>query len=246
MKNLVFVVLLYYHNNQRRKNMITANLLSVGTWLDTAFHGIDYAVFSFFGKLHAAWLTPFVQIFTELGDSHFVVPMMVLGLVLCFFKKTRKYGMALFLAILIGTLITNGIAKPLVARHRPYVSLAGDSAFMGWYTEAGSLTESDRSFPSGHTTAAFEMAIAMFLMFKNKKFKWVFPVIAFFVGCSRLYLMVHYFTDVAGGFICGVIAGILAYFITKAIVNMLEKSNNKFFKWINDFDLGALFKRKKA
>ena len=226
--------------------MITLNLLSAGAWLDTAFHSVDYAVFEFFGKLHAAWFTPFVQIFTELGDGHVVVPMMLLGLVLCFFKKTRKCGMALFLAITIGTLITNGIAKPLFDRPRPYVSLAGDSSFMQWYTEAGKLTESDRSFPSGHTTAAFEMAVSMFLVFKNKKFKWFFPVIAFFVGCSRLYLMVHYFTDVVGGFICGVIAGILAYYIMTAIMKLLEKSNNKLFKWINDFDLGKIFKKKSA
>lgn len=226
--------------------MVTTTLLSVGTWLDTVFHSIDYSVFTFFGKLHAAWLTSFVQIFTELGDSHFVIPMMLLGLVLCFFKKTRKYGMALFLAILIGTLITNVIAKPLVARARPYVTMAGNGEFMQWYREAGTLTESDRSFPSGHTTAAFEMAISMFLVFKDKKFKWVFPILAVLVGCSRLYLMVHYFTDVVGGFICGTIAGILAYFLMKAIMNRLEKSDNKFVKRLNDFDLANLFKKKTA
>lgn len=226
--------------------MLTTTLLNAGAWLDTVFHSIDYSVFAFFGKLHAAWLTSFVQIFTELGDSHFVIPMMLLGLVLCFFKKTRKYGMALFLAIIIGTLITNVIIKPLVDRDRPFNTMADNVEFMQWYREAGSMFEKDGSFPSGHTTAAFEMAISMFLVFKDKKFKWVFPVVAVLVGCSRLYLMVHYFTDVAGGFICGTIAGILAYFLMKAIMNWLEKSDNEFAKKLNDFDLANLFKKKAA
>lgn len=219
-------------------------LLSAGTWLDTTFHSFDYAIFTFFSKLHATWLTPIVQVFTQLGDTYFVVPMMILGLVLCLSKKTRKYGMSLFFAIIIGTLITNLIAKPLVARARPYVSLAGDSQFMQWYKEAGALTESDKSFPSGHTTAAFEMATAMFLVVKNKKVKWIFPVYAVLIGCSRLYLMVHYPTDVIGGMIVGIVSGVLAYFVTKSILFWLENSSNKAVQKLNNINLFAKEKTK--
>lgn len=224
--------------------MFSPMLLNAGTWLDTAFHNFDYSIFTFFAKLHAEWLTPIVQIFTRFGDSEFVIPMMLLGLILCLSKKTRKYGMTLFFAIVIGTLITNLIAKPLVARARPYVSLAGDSNFMMWYAEAGKLIESDKSFPSGHTTAAFEMATAMLLVVKNKKIKWIFPVYAVLIGCSRLYLMVHYPTDVLGGMIVGIISGILAYFVAKSIMFWLENSNIKFIQKLNNINLFAKEKTK--
>ncbi len=226
--------------------MLTTTLLNVGSWIDTTFHGFDYAIFTFFSKLHADWLTPIIQVFTQFGDTYFVILLMVLGLALCLSKKTRKYGMALFLAIVIGTLLTNIVAKPLVARARPYVSLADDPFFMQWYTEAGKLVESDKSFPSGHTTAAFEIATSMFLVFGNKKIKWIFPVYAVLIGCSRLYLMVHYPTDVLGGVLVGIIAGVAGYFLMKAIMKYLESSNNKLIKKVNDIDLFAKKKPDKA
>lgn len=224
--------------------MFPTILLNAGTWLDSTFYNFEYAIFTFFSKLHMEWLTPIVQFFTHLGDSEFVIPMMVLGLILCLSKKTRKYGMALFFAILIGTLITNLIAKPLVDRARPYVTLSGNSAFMQWYAEAGKLTESDRSFPSGHTTAAFEIATAMFIVVKNKKVKWIFPVYAVLIGCSRLYLMVHYPTDVIGGMCVGIISGVLAYFVTKSILFWLENSKNRTIQKLNNINLFAKEKTK--
>jgi undecaprenyl-diphosphatase len=62
--------------------------------------------------------------------------------------------------------------------------------------------ESDRSFLSGHTTAAFEIATVLFLSLR-KKYSWVFLVMAFLIGCTRIYLMVHYPSDVLGGIIVG-------------------------------------------
>ncbi|MCD7775090.1 MAG: phosphatase PAP2 family protein [Clostridiales bacterium] len=222
--------------------VLEEEISAFANWLDTACRSFDLAVFKFFASLHTNWLTPIVNVFTQLGDTTFVVILMIVGLVLCFSKKTRKYGMTLFFAIFIGTLITNVVLKPLIFRPRPYVSLADNADFMQWYTEAGSNVESDRSFPSGHTTAAFEIATALFLVVKNKKIKWIFPVYAVLIGCSRLYLMVHYCTDVLAGMICGIIAGVLAYFITRAIINWLQTSDKKAVQRINNIDL--FFKNK--
>lgn len=209
-------------------------------WLDTVFANFDYSVFEFFGKIHAEWLTPIVSAFTHLGDSEFIIPMAVLGVILCCFKKTRKIGMTLTMAVIVGTLITNVCMKPFVLRPRPFQSLADNPEYWQWYTEAGAHEESlFRSFPSGHTTGAFEMATALFLTVKNKKIKWIFPVYAVLIGCSRLYLMVHYCTDVIGGMICGIVAGVIAYFIVSAILKLLEKTK------INDFDLAETIKNKK-
>lgn len=219
--------------------MVTPSAFAV--WLDTVFASFDFSVFEFFGKIQSAWLTPIVSAFTHLGDSEFIIPLAVVGVILCLFKKTRKVGMTLFLAIIIGTLITNVIMKPFVLRPRPFQSLADNPEYWQWYTNAGAHEESlFKSFPSGHTTGAFEIGTALFLAINNKKIKWIFPVYSVLIGCSRLYLMVHYATDVIGGMICGITAGIIAYFIAKAVLKLLEKTKFK------DFDLAEVIKKKKA
>lgn len=225
--------------------MVTPSAFAV--WLDTVFASFDFAVFEFFGSIHTNWLTPIVEAFTHLGDSEFIIPMAVLGVILCMFKKTRKIGFTLFLAVIIGTLITNVIMKPFVLRPRPFQSLVDNPEYWQWYTEAGAHEESlFRSFPSGHTTGAFEIGMALFFTVNNKKIKWIFPVYSVLIGCTRLYLMVHYCTDVIGGMICGTVAAVIAFFIVKAILSMLEKSENKLLKKANDFDLAEIIKKKKA
>lgn len=222
--------------------MVETTLSAVAQWLNTTFATFDFSVFEFFGNVvHADWLTPIVSAFTHLGDSEFIIPLAIIGVVLSLFKKTRKVGMTLFLAIIIGTLITNVCIKPIVMRPRPFQAFESNAQFMQWYTEAGAHLESlNRSFPSGHTTGAFEIATALFLTICNKKIKWIFPVYAVLIGCSRIYLMVHYPTDVIGGMICGIVAGVVAFFIVKAILKLLEKTK------INDFDLAKIIKNKKS
>lgn len=219
--------------------MVTPSAFAV--WLDTVFASFDFSVFEFFGKIQSTWLTPIVSTFTHLGDTEFILPLAFIGVILCLFKKTRKVGMTLFLAIIIGTLITNVVMKPFVLRPRPFQSLADNPEYWQWYTNAGAHEESlFRSFPSGHTTGAFEIGTALFLAVSNKKIKWIFPVYSVLIGCSRLYLMVHYATDVIGGMICGITAGIIAYFIVKAVLKLLDKTKFK------DFDLAEFIKKKKA
>ncbi len=201
------------------------------------FDSFDMSVFTFFGEqIQSAAMNIVAEFITFFGGSEFVMPMAVLGLVLSFFKRTRKFGMAVLFAVLVGTLLTNVIFKPMFDRPRPYVYYAENPLFMSWYEFAGAHVESDKSFPSGHTTAAFEIGVALFLVL-NKKYSWIFPVFSVLVGLSRIYLMVHYVTDVLGGVVIGTFAGIMGYVIMTALMK-----NTK----IAEFDLAEKLKKKKA
>lgn len=217
-------------------------LLSVtlGDKIDSAFYAFDMWVYSILGAIQCPFFTQVAKIFTSFGDERFVIPMAILGVALCFFKKTRKYGFALLFAIAIGTIVTNVVVKPMALRIRPYNTLQSDAKYWAWYIGAGALSESDYSFPSGHTTAAFEIAVAMGLCLRSDKKKgvsWIPTIIAVCTMTSRVYLMVHYASDVVGGMIVGSIAGLCAFLLSKLVCSIFEK-----IKFLDAIDVERIFK----
>ena len=215
-------------------------LLTLGENIDKVFSSFDLWVFHFFGSMQCTFLTYVAKFFTTFGDEGFIIPLVVLGIVLCFFKKTRKFGFSLIIAVVIGTLVTNIVVKPMALRIRPYNTLQGNSDYWNWYIGAGALSESDYSFPSGHTTGAFEVATALFLCFKSekKKIAYIFPAIAICTMGSRVYLMVHYASDVLAGLVVGIVAGILGYLIAICIVKFIFEKTK-----LDNIDAAKLFKK---
>lgn len=187
----------------------------VALWLNAVFANFDAAVAVFIHKLYelgGAFFTPFLELVSILGDGG--IFLIILSLVFILFRPTRRYGLAILLAISIGALITNLWLKPWICRPRPYTEES--SIFHQLWITMGQHSESDKSFPSGHTTAAFSAMTAVFLV-GNKRISWIAFLFGILMGISRIYLAVHYASDVLGGILVGLIAGTTAYYICTLI-----------------------------
>ncbi len=114
-------------------------------------------------------------------------------------ERKGNVGLMILLALLFSFLLTNLVLKPLVARTRPY-----DIAQVKLLVER----LSDYSFPSGHTSASFAAAVAIW--FWDRKWGALAILLAALIAFSRLYLYVHFPTDILGGIVVGVLCGYLA------------------------------------
>ena len=148
-------------------------------------------------------LMPIVTLFGEAG----IVPI-VLALIMMFFKKTRKAGITIACSLAMGFIIGNLVLKNVVARPRPY-SVDTDVVLL-----INKL--SDFSFPSGHTLATFECSVCL-LLNKFKKSGIAALAIAVLVAFSRVYLYVHYLTDILAGAILGTAFAFVSYKIVEKV-----------------------------
>ena len=140
------------------------------------------------GHLRFAALTPVMRALSLLGDKGLF--WIALTLVLLLFRRTRRVGVFCAASMILTFLIVNCAIKPLVARTRPY----------DLFTEIQILThlESDFSFPSGHSANSFAVAWILFRM-TPKKYGVPAVILAALIAFSRLYVGVHYPTDVLAG-----------------------------------------------
>ena len=224
-----------------------------------AILNFDLAIFEFIEKfVWAQWLDPVMKAITWFGNGEFWI---IVGVVLLFFKKTRKIGIAMLLAQLIMLIGNNLILKNLISRTRPFLLFNPNfQAKCDWidHAELTRLFDETRkfspefvakwletfefpewighhipksySFPSGHTASSFAAACGAFSMCKGKlqkTFGILAIILAALIGFTRIYLHVHYCTDVLGGIVVGVLCAVAGYFLCKLIYPHLEKLGQK-------------------
>ena len=167
--------------------------------------------------LQSGFMDTIMPIITLFGDAG--IFWMVWATLLLFLPKYRRTGLGMWFALAMGLLICNITLKPLVGRMRPYdfqiqeLGKTWNDILLG-----GKLlvdTPHDYSFPSGHTIASFEACTVLLL---NSKLMGIPAVIlAILIAFSRLYLYVHYPTDVIFSLFAGILFGILGNLIAKRI-----------------------------
>lgn len=151
-------------------------------------------------------LTPITVFITRLGDAGIV--WIIITLFLLFRRSTRKIGWMSAAALVIDLVICNLILKNQIARIRPYDVIDTLTPLVPKL--------SDYSFPSGHSAASFACAV---VCFRNLPKKAGVPILilAVLISVSRLYVGVHYPTDVLGGIVIGIISAFLGEWVIRRI-----------------------------
>ncbi len=168
--------------------------------------------------LYCDFLDVLMPIITCFGDAG--IFWIACAAILAVLPKTRKIGLSMGAALLLGVLICNVTMKPLIARVRPYdFQLEHFQKYIVLLVE----TPHDFSFPSGHTIASFEAAVV--LLVKNKKLGIPAMVLAVLIAFSRLYLYVHYPTDVLASMVLGTIMAFLGIWLVNKLWALWEKKH---------------------
>lgn len=176
---------------------------------------MEFEILYAINNIHNPILDKIMVTLTTLGDAGII--WIIVAFILMCIKKTRKCGVLILLALVTGLILGNGILKNLIARSRPC-----------WIDKSIPLlipNPHDYSFPSGHTLASFEAAIMIFL--HNKKWGILAIIIATFISFSRMYLFVHFPTDILGGIILGAIISISLYHLWNKLERIRKEKSKQ-------------------
>ena len=190
---------------------------SIRALLDALAVSFDLTILDWIAaNLWCPALDVLMPIITLLGDAGiFWIAVSVLFL---FTKKYRKVGLGMAFALIMGLLVCNLYLKPTVARIRPYDF---QEKYMGVVINLLIEKQHDFSFPSGHTIASFEAAVVILL--GNKKLGIPAMILACLIAFSRLYLYVHYPTDVIASIILGTAFAFLGSSLSQKVMDRLPE-----------------------
>lgn len=163
-------------------------------------------------NLRFGFITLVLKFFTLLGDYGML--WIGVALLLILIKRTRSVGVVAGASLAINALLVNVLIKNIVARTRPYEVIESLTRLVG--------EQSDYSFPSGHTSSAFSVAVVIFLLMP-KKYGIPALIVATIISYSRLYVGVHYPTDVLGGFVIGTLVAVICVWAYRNLGKICEE-----------------------
>lgn len=161
----------------------------------------EFSFLYFLQELHNPVLDKIMVFITSLGNSGLL--WIGLAVIMMFSKKYRKCAISIGIALVFKELLGNVILKELIMRERP--------CWIDPTVELLVKSPSSFSFPSGHTFDAFAASFSIFLNHKKEGIAAI--VVAALIAFSRMYLFVHFPTDILGGIVFGIGVAVLTYFI---------------------------------
>ena len=190
---------------QFRIAVLTSLSFALAVAIFLLIHGKQDSFIIINGYYHPT-LDIFFQYVTYLGDGLIYIP-----IALYCALYNRKYLVAVIAAIIICTILTQFLKRVVFADELRPISLEAQNIIIRKIE--GIPIHREHSFPSGHTSTAFSMALLLAAIMKRKFWCCILPFIAFMVGYSRVYLSQHFVTDVFAGMTIGIITSYLSLLI---------------------------------
>lgn len=186
--------------------------------------GFELSILYALQGIHSGILDALMVFITNLGNVGAI--WLVAAAVCLLMKRTRMIGLGMMIAIAIAFIVGDVALKPLTARVRP-CNL--DTAVSMLIARPDGF-----SFPSGHTSAAFSATTVLYLA--KSRLRVPATVLALLVAFSRLYLFVHFPTDVLAGALLGVCCGWLGWYLCRPLAARLM-GNGRFRSWVESCDV---------
>ncbi len=163
---------------------------------------MEFEILHMIQGLHSEWLSTIMILLSLIGE--YGMCWIAVSLVLAIFPRTRQCGIAMMVGMAISFLLGNVLLKNIIGRARPFMVDTSILLLVPF--------PSEYSFPSGHTINSFTAAVTIFLY--NKKWGILALIGAAAIAFSRLYLFVHYPTDILGGIVLGsLVACVVVHFL---------------------------------
>lgn len=196
---------------------ILATIIAIGTGILILVLGKNGA-FQLINSNHNEITDQFFKYFTHYGDGLMWVP---LG-IYCFFYR-RKYFIAVAAGVLISTIMAQVLKRVIYPDELRPISYLSENFPV--HIIEGVAMRRTHSFPSGHTTTAFAMALIMAYIINRKSWSLILPLLALLAGYSRVYLAQHFPTDIFAGMCIGIVSAIFSLLIYRKFIRYLNKKN---------------------
>ena len=197
---------------------ILATIIAIGTGILILILGKNGS-FQLINSNHNGIADQVFKYFTHYGDGLMWIP---LGIYCLFYR--RKYFIAVVAGVIISTILAQFLKRVVYPDELRPISYL--SEVFPVHVVDGVTMRKVHSFPSGHTTTAFAMALIMAYIINRKTWSVILPVLASLAGYSRVYLAQHFPTDIFGGMCIGIVSAIVSLLIYR-----------KFIRYLNEKDL---------